>query len=149
MSKLYRRMTNNIGTTSFSITMVTHYRPRSKFWANGILSWQIKSHDYKNTQNKTYRTFKGCVLIQHILQILRNLNMWLLKYDLWKRTAHSERNVNIQMHFATGQMITLLRCVVMTKNKQNLYFSDYYKIITHVQKHKMLNLSCIFFSYTY
>jgi len=29
----------------------------------------------------------------------------------------------------------------MMKNKQKLYFSDYYKTITHVQKHKMLNLS--------
>jgi len=34
-------------------------------------------------------------------------------------------------------------CVVfvMTKNKQKLYFSDYYKTITHVQKHKVLNVS--------
>jgi len=74
---------------------------------------------------------------QHILQILRNLNMWLLKYDLWKGTAHNERNVNIQMHFATWQMITLLCyivCLLWWKKQKNLYFSDYYKTITHVQK---------------
>ena len=47
MSKLYRLMTNNIGTTSFSITIVTHYRPRLKFCANGTFSLQVKSHDYK------------------------------------------------------------------------------------------------------
>ena len=36
MSKFYRLMTNNIETTSFSITIVTHYRPRSNFCANDI-----------------------------------------------------------------------------------------------------------------
>jgi len=61
MSKFDRRMTNNIGPTSFSITIVTHYRPRSKFYANGVFSWQIKSHNYKIIQNKTNRTFEGCV----------------------------------------------------------------------------------------
>ena len=61
MSKWYRLMTNNIRTTSFSITIITHYRPRSKVCANGIFLWQIKSHDYKNIQNKSYKTFKGCV----------------------------------------------------------------------------------------
>jgi len=70
---------------------------------------------------------------QHILQIFRNLNMWFLKYDLSKRTAHNERNVNIQMHFATWQLITLLCCVFNDK-KQTNKFSDYYKTITHVQK---------------
>jgi len=59
---------------------------------------------------------------QHILQILRNLIMQLLKYDLWKRTAHSERNVNIQMHFATWQMITLLCCVSSDEKKHNKIF---------------------------
>jgi len=29
----------------------------------------------------------------------------------------------------------------MMKNKQNHYFSDYYKTIIHVQKHEMINLS--------
>jgi len=58
-TKFYRLMTNNIGKTSFSITIVTHYRPRSKFCANGIFLLQIKSHDYENIQNKSYRTFKG------------------------------------------------------------------------------------------
>jgi len=61
MLNLYRLITNNIGTTSFSITITTHYRPRLKFCANGIFSWQIKSHDYKIIQNKTYRIFTGCV----------------------------------------------------------------------------------------
>ena len=61
MSKFDRLMTNNIGTASFSITIVTHYRPRSKVYANGIFSWQIKSHNYTIIQNKTYRTFKGSV----------------------------------------------------------------------------------------
>jgi len=36
MSEFYRLMTNNIKTTPFLITMVTHYRPRSNFCANGI-----------------------------------------------------------------------------------------------------------------
>ena len=70
--------------------------------------------------------------------------MWLLKYDLWKRTAHNERKVYNQMHFATWQMITYYYAVfVMMKNKQKLYFSDYYKSITPVRKkqHKMLNIS--------
>jgi len=44
-------------------------------------------------------------------------------------------------------MITLLCVFVMMKNKQNLYFSDYYKTITHVQKHKIYHLKL--FSYTY
>ena len=35
--------------------------PRSKLYANGIFWWQIKSHNYKIIQNKTYITFKGCV----------------------------------------------------------------------------------------
>ena len=48
MSKFYRLMTNNIGTTSFAITIVTHYRPRPKLCANGMFSGQIKSHDYKS-----------------------------------------------------------------------------------------------------
>ena len=26
---------------------------------------------------------------QGILQILRNFNMWLIKYEVWKRTAHN------------------------------------------------------------
>ena len=79
---------------------------------------------------------------QYILKILRNLNVWLLKYDLWKRTAHNERNVNIQMHFATWQMITLLWCVCYDENKKNLNFFYYnYKTIHMFKKHKMLNLS--------
>ena len=45
------------------------------------------------------------------------------------------------MHFATWQMITLLCCVCYDEKQKNLYLSDYYKTITHVQKHKMLNLS--------
>jgi len=57
---------------------------------------------------------------QHVLQILRNLNMWLLKYDLWKRTAHNESNFNIQMHFATWQLITLL-CCVFNDEKQTFF----------------------------
>jgi len=44
-----------------------------------------------------------------------------------------KKNVNIQMHFATWQMITLL-CCASYGEKQTLYFSDYYKTITHVQK---------------
>ena len=60
---------------------------------------------------------------QHILQILRNVNMWLLKYEIWKRTAHNERNVNIQMHFATWQMISLLCCVCYDeKQTKSLFF---------------------------
>ena len=59
---------------------------------------------------------------QHILQILRNLIMRLLKYDKWKRTAHNERNVNIQMHFATWQMITLLCCVSYDKKQTKSFF---------------------------
>jgi len=54
MSKFDRLMTNTIGTTSFSITIVTHYRPLSKLCANGMFSWLIKSNDYTNCQNKTY-----------------------------------------------------------------------------------------------
>ena len=38
MFKFYRLMTNNIETTSSLITIVTHYHPRSKLCANGILS---------------------------------------------------------------------------------------------------------------
>jgi len=37
--------------------------------------------------------------------------MCLLTYDLWKRTAHNERNVNIKLHVATWKMITLLYSV--------------------------------------
>ena len=70
---------------------------------------------------------------QDILQIV-SLNMWLFKYDLWKRTAHNERNVNIQMHFATWQMITLLCCVCYDEKTNKIFFCDYYKTITHVQK---------------
>ena len=60
--------------------------------------------------------------------------MWLLKYDLGKRTAHNKGNVNIQMHFATWQMITLLCSVCYDEKQTYLYFSDYNKTITHVQK---------------
>jgi len=45
MSQFYRLMSNNIGTTSFSITTLTHYRPRSKCCANDMFSWLIKSLD--------------------------------------------------------------------------------------------------------
>jgi len=116
MSKFYRLMTNNIGTTSFSINIVPHYCPRSKLCANGIFfSWQIKSHDYKN-QNKfrinltehlkdalqTYiKTFKHVVI--EIWALKENCSQW--------------RNVNIEMHFATWQMITLL-CRVCYDEKQ-------------------------------
>ena len=63
MSKFYRLMTNNIETTSFSITIVTHYRPRSKFCTNGILSCQIKSHDYKriNLTEHLKNAFSTCI----------------------------------------------------------------------------------------
>jgi len=33
---------------------------------------------------------------QHILQILRHLNMWLLKYELWKKTAHDEETSTLK-----------------------------------------------------
>ena len=139
MSKLYRLITNNIRTTSFSITIVTHYRPRSKLCANGIFSWQIKSRDYKKFQNKTYRTSTGGVSNVYCANI-KKFYMWLLKYKLWKRTAYNGRNVNIQMRIVTWQMITLLCCFVIMKNKQKLYLFDYYKRITHAQKHNMLNV---------
>jgi len=74
---------------------------------------------------------------QHILQILRTFNMWLLKYELWNWTAHNDRKVNIQMHNITWQMITLLCCVCYDEKQTETYFSDYYKAITHVQKHKV------------
>jgi len=88
---------------------------------------------------------------QHTLQILGKLNMWILKYELWKRTAHSDRNVNIQMYNTTLQMITLLHvcCVCYDDKQSKTFFSDYYKTKTYVQKHKMLKasfktLSCIY-----
>jgi len=73
---------------------------------------------------------------QHILQIFRNLNMWLLKYELWKRTAHNERNFNVQMFFAIWQMITLLCCVCYDEKQTKTYYLDYYKTITHFQNIK-------------
>jgi len=62
---------------------------------------------------------------QRILQLVRNFYMWLLKYELWKKTTYNDRNVNIQMHIATWQMITLLCCY---DEKLKKYLSDYYKL---------------------
>ena len=125
MSKFDRPMTTNIGSASFSITIVTHYCPRSKFYANGNFSWQIKSYNYKIIHNKTYRTFNIKDIkdvFSTILQILRNVNMWLLIYELWKRTAHNDRNVNIQMDITTWQIISLLCCVCYgNKLKKTLF----------------------------
>jgi len=68
---------------------------------------------------------------QRILQLLlRKSYMWLLKYELWKKTtitAYNDRNVNIQMHLATWQMITLLCCVCYDE-KLKKYLSDNYKL---------------------
>jgi len=38
---------------------------------------------------------------QSLLQISRYFKIRLLKYDLKKRYAHNDRNVNVQMHIDT------------------------------------------------
>jgi len=78
---------------------------------------------------------------QHILQILRNLNMWLMNCDLWKRTAHNEKNVNIQMHFTTYKWSHNYAMFVMMKNKQKLFFWLLQNYNPCSKKYKMLNLS--------
>ena len=70
MTKLYRLITNNIGTTSVSMFHSNEQPPRSKSCANAIFSWQIKSHDYKIIQNKTYRTFTGYVATWLMITLL-------------------------------------------------------------------------------
>jgi len=62
----------------------------------------------------------------------------VIEIELWKRTAHNDRKVNIQMHNTTWQMITLLCCVCYDEKQTKTYFSDYYKTITHVEK----NIKC-------
>ena len=50
MSKFVRPMTTNIGSTLFSNTIVTQYRPRTKFYANGIF--------YDKSSHTTIKLFR-------------------------------------------------------------------------------------------
>ena len=75
-------MTNNTGTTSVSITIVTQYNPRSQIDANGIFMTQ---------GHTTFKLFR-IKLTEHLKDVfstyiantpvLRIVNMWLLKYEL-------------------------------------------------------------------
>jgi len=140
MSTFSRLMTNNIGTTLFSITIVTHYRPRSKFCANDIFSWQIKSHDYKNTQNKSYRTFKGCVPNIYILQILRNLNMCYWNMTFERELLTLKETLTFKCILPLDKQSHYNAVFVMMKNKQNLIFFWLLQNYNTCPKHKMLNL---------
>ena len=67
--------------------------------------------------------------------------MWLLKYKLWKRTAHNKRHVNVQIQFATLQMIALLCCVCYDGKQIKTLFFLLLQNYNTFSKHKMLNLS--------
>jgi len=139
MSKFYRVMTNNIGTTSFLITMVTHYRPRSKFCANDILSWQMKSHDYKNIHNKSYRTFKGCVPnIYCKYKDIKTCGYWNMSFERKLLTMKKRQHWNAFCHLTNDHIITL--CFLWWKTNKNfiLWLLQNYNTFS---KHKMLNLS--------
>jgi len=138
MSKFYRRMTNKIGTTSFSITIVTHYRLRSKLCANGIFN-----DKYSHTIIKVFR-FN---LTEHLKDAFPTYiaNIKTFKHvviEIWalKENSSQWRNVNIEMHFATWQMITLLCGVCYDKKIKTLFFWLLQNYNTF-SKHKMLNLS--------
>ena len=106
MSKFYRLMTNNTGTTSFSITIVTHYRPRSKFCANGIFAWQIKSHDYKNTQNKSTEHLKD-VFPTYITNIRKCkhvvIELWPLKENCSQKWLILMLIILVSLYFVKGK----------------------------------------------
>jgi len=140
-------MTNNKGTTSFSITIVTHYRPRSKFCANAIFSWQ-KSHmiikifriNLTEHLKDAFPTYIANIkTFQHVV-----IEIWALK-----KNCSQWRNVKIEMHFATWQMITLSCCVCYDEKQIKTLFFWLLQNYNTFSKHKMLNLSLKTFSYTY
>jgi len=54
---------------------------------------------------------------QHILQILRHLNMWLLNYEPWKRTAHNEETSTLKCILSLDKWLHYYAVFVMMKNK--------------------------------
>ena len=54
---------------------------------------------------------------QHILQILRHLNMWLLKYELWQRTAHDEETSTLECILPLDKWSHYYAVFVIMKNK--------------------------------
>jgi len=48
---------------------------------------------------------------QCLLQIFRNFYMWLLKYELCKRAAHIDKNVNIQIVGALHENVTVFSMI--------------------------------------
>jgi len=86
---------------------------------------------------------------QHILQILRHLNMWFLKYELWKRTVHNEETSTLKCSLPLDKWSHYHAVFVMMKNKQKLDFSDYYNNIKHFQNIKCLIYHLKLVLYTY
>ena len=54
---------------------------------------------------------------QHILQIIRHLNMWLLKYELWKKTAYDEETSTLKCILPLDKWSHYCAVFVMMKNK--------------------------------
>jgi len=133
-------MTNNIGTTSFSITIVTHYRPRSKFCANGIFfSWQLKSHNIKifniNLTEHLKDVFPTYIAnietFKHVV-----IEIWALKENCVV-TMKKRQHWNAFCHLTNDYIIML--CLLWWKTNKNFFFwllQNYYTF----SKHKMLNL---------
>jgi len=139
MSKFYRLLTKNIGTTSFSITIVTHYRPVQNFVQMAFF------HDkYNHTIIKIFRIN----LTEHLKDAFSTYIAHIKTFkhvviEIWALKENCSRhwNVNIEMHFATWQMITLLCCVCYDEKQiENLFFWLLQNYNTF-SKHKMLNLS--------
>jgi len=84
-------MTNNLGKTSISITIVTHSRHRSNYFENALF--------IDKQYNAIIRSFR--------IKVTKHL----------KHVFLMSVNVNVQMHIATCQMIRLLCCVSYDKNQ--------------------------------
>ena len=72
--------------------------------------------------------------------------MWLLKYDLRKRTAHNgKKTLTVKCILPLEKWLNYFAVFVMIKKQtKSLFFFwlfQNYEYITHVQKHKTLNLS--------
>jgi len=77
---------------------------------------------------------------QHILQIFRHLNMWLLKYELWQRTAHDEETSTLKCILPLDKWHIIMLCLLWWKTNENV-FSWLLQNYNTFSKHKMLNLS--------
>ena len=125
MARCYRLI---IGTTSSSITIVTHDCPRLKFCANCTFSWQIQPHNYILFRIKHTEHLKMC--FQRTLQIL-TCGYWNMSFE--RKLLTISETSTFKCIFPLDKWSYYYVVFIVMKNKHSLYFSDYYKTIAHVK----------------